>query len=113
MDSGILSSCSVASLIWRAGSAQPEWGPGALNTGLQPGEQCPEQDTAPSLLPPCLWGRGADAGTLRGEAGLTHCVRGEGSRCLWPPGLQRACALGLLPSGQIWGPSPIVERLLV
>lgn len=90
LDSGILSSCSVALLISRAGSAQPDWGSPALNAGLQPEEQLPGQDTAPSLLPPCVRGRRADASTLRGEAGL---VQGEGSHHPHPPGSQCDCAV--------------------
>lgn len=113
MNSGRPSSCSVASLILRLGSAQPEWRSCALNAGLQPGEQLPGQDTAPSLLPPYIRRSRADAGVLRGEAGLMHRVRREAGHCPRPPGSQCACALCLLPSGRIWGPSHTAECLLV
>lgn len=106
MEGGSLSSCSVASLPLRPGSAPPERGSRALIAGLQPGEQLPGQDTAPSRHA----GTRAGAGTLPGEAGP---VRGEGSRCPCSPGSQGASALGLLPAGQSRGPSHIVELLLV
>lgn len=80
MDSGILSSCSVASLILRPGSPWAERGSCALNAGLQPREQLLGQDVVPSSHR-----RRLDSRRCAGRGGRTRalCEEGKGACVPW------------------------------